>query len=251
MDSGLTRALRGTGRTRSEIARRAGVNRSTMYRAVEGTVDVRLGTLEELALASGLEPVITYRPLSDPDAADAGRMLIEGESGPGELPPATAAWVARLERFAQPATLGSLAAEAGQASSLLHRVGAVGVIGQFTAATLDACGAAAGGEWALSGAAALVALGSELSPDTEPLVEILWTPDPGRAAQHLVALGGSVVERLAEASVILCQPSELTLVGSATRAGVRVVAPAQAMIDNLGLHDAQRTEAARLVVNYG
>lgn len=248
MDSGLADALRGSGRTRSEIARRAGVNRSTTYRATEGTVDVRLDTLEELALASGLEPVITYRPLSDPAAADAGRALIEGESG--ELHPASADWVARLERFAEPATLGNIAAEAGQASSLLHRAGALGVSGQFTAATLDACGAVAGGEWALSGASALVALGSELAPGTAGLVEILWTPDPSRALQHLVSLGGSVAQ-LADASVILCAPSELTLTGNASRGGVRIVAPAQAIIDNLGLQDAQRTEAARLVASWG
>lgn len=248
MDSGLADALRGSGRTRSEIARRAGVNRSTTYRATEGTVDVRLDTLKELALASGLEPVITYRPLSDPAAADAGRSLIEGESG--ELHRASADWVARLERFAEPATLGNIAAEAAQASSLLHRVGALGVTGQFTAATLDACGAVAGGEWALSGASALVALGSDLAPGTAGLVEILWTPDPSRALQHLVSLGGSVAQ-LADASVILCNPSELTLAGSASRGGVRIVAPAQAIIDNLGLHDVQRTEAARLVASWG
>lgn len=249
MDSGLSEVFLRAGRTRSEIARRAGVNRSTMYRASEGTVDVRLDTLTELALASGVEPIITYRPLSDPAAADAGRVLMEGAAELGEMPAATAAWVARIERFAQPATLGSIAAEAGLAASLLHRADALGVSGTFTAAVLDACGAVAGGEWALSGAAALAALGADAA-ELSAAVQILWTPDPGRALQHLVGLGGTVANPAA-ASVILCAPGELTLQGSASRDGVRVVAPAQAIIDNLGLVDPQRSAAARLVASWG
>lgn len=250
MDSGLAHVFLNSERTRSEIARRAGVNRSTMYRASEGTVDVRLDTLEELALASGVEPIITYRPLSDSAAADAGRVLMEGAPDVGELSPATAAWVARIERFAQPATLGSIAAEAGLASSLLHRAGALGATGHVTAAMLDACGAVAGGEWALSGAAALAALGSDAAQRADDFVQVLWTPDPGRALQHLVGLGANVASP-AVASVILCEPSDLTLRGSASRGGVRIVAPAQAIIDNLGLPEPQRSEAARLVASWG
>src|SRR6218665_3688279 len=65
------------GLTASELARRAGVNRSTLHRISVGAVEPSLDTLHELAIVHGLELEVRLSPLSDPDAALAARHLFD------------------------------------------------------------------------------------------------------------------------------------------------------------------------------
>ena len=215
-----------------------------MIGASEGTVDVRLDTLEELALAraawnrSSRIDRCRIRPPPMPGACSWRAHLMWGscprQPRPGGAHRAFCAAGDAREHCGRGGTRLILAASCGRPRGYgpRHRRNARRL--------RRGCG----GEWALSGAAALAALGSDAAQRADDFVQVLWTPDPGRALQHLVGLGANVASP-AVASVILCEPSDLTLRGSASRGGVRIVAPAQAIIDNLGLPEPQRSEAAR------
>lgn len=227
--------------SRTAVARRSGVHRSTLYRALDGSSDIRLETLEEIALAYGLQAQLSYVPLSDPVAADAARVLLEGDHG-DTITPDLDAWMQRLQRYAgEQASPVDLALEAARASTLLERRGALGMRGDFTVDRLASAGYATGEVWALSGSAALEALDGG-DPDDTP-VNILWTSQPQKAMQLLADSGRPAPRGLGSADLIIAEPSDIMFRGLNTIEGISLVSPVQAIIDNLGLHDQQRDRA--------
>lgn len=229
MDTDLAQLIARTDASRSEIARRAGVPRSTLYRALTGNADVRLGTLRELAYAAGFRLELRYAPTSDPDAADAARALL-GE-WKGELSAGVRSWMERLQRYAEGGTVVDLVSEAGSASSLLTREDAIRMCGPFSADRLASAGYATEQPWALSGVDALEALGLDVEHDG---IHILWTDDPERAKQLLLDTGrpANTAEGV---DLIICRPSSLTLTDIREIEGIRLVSPTQAVIDCMGL----------------
>lgn len=228
---------------RSEWARRAGVPRSTLYRALEGSVDVRLGTLHELAYAAGFEIDMSFRPTSDPEASDAARVLLGDAEAMHLTSQGIASWTERIERFAGDGGVEDILAEAGRASSLMFREGAIGMRGTFSADRLASCGYATGRDWALSGADSLEAMGVPVSTEG---IHVLWTSQPKHAMQLLLDTG-SVATHEHEVDLFICNPSALTLHGVVDLEGIRLVSPVQGMIDCMGLREYER-DLARSVV---
>lgn len=230
-------------RSRSQLAQRAGIQRSTIYRAVEGGSDVRMRTLQELAFAAGLELRLTLVPLSDSCAADAARVMVDQLELPRGKAREIEAWIDRLERYVGDGSVEDLLIEAGNASSLLSREGAIGMVGPFSVDRLASAGYSSGADWALSGSAALDALGAQ-APDAGP--QVLWTPFP-RTMFQLLADTGAGERELGDADLIICEPTELTLKNATTIDGIRLVAPMQSMIDCYGLGDLTRSAARQIV----
>ncbi|MGO3146516.1 MAG: helix-turn-helix domain-containing protein [Leucobacter sp.] len=244
MNAQLSGVIGSAHRSRAEIAQRAGIHRSTMYRVLEGSTDVRVDTLHELALACGFQLELRYRPVSDPIAADAGRTMLDAHVL-AVNDPEILAWIERLERYAgeQPV---EIAAEAGAASSLLHREDAIGMVGDFSIDRLASAGHAMSGDWALSGAASLEALGAE---ECAGGTVVLWVQDPTHAYQLLSDTGRRTPE-LDGSDLIICAPGKLTLLGSVDLEGIHLVAPTQAIIDNLGLGPTQREIARKIAQDW-
>lgn len=229
--------------TRSEWARRAGVPRSTLYRALEGSVDVRLGTLQELAYAAGFEIDMSFRPTSDPDASDAARVLLGDTEATHVTSQGVASWIERIERFVGDGVIGDVFTEAGRASSLLFRDDAIGMRGRFSPDRLASCGYATGRDWALSGVDSLEAMGVPVSIGG---IHVLWTSQPKHAVQLLLDTG-SVATHEHEVDLIICNPSALTLHGAVELEGIRMVSPVQGMIDCMGLREYERNLARSVV----
>ncbi|MFV0433865.1 MAG: hypothetical protein ACK5LO_07805 [Leucobacter sp.] len=240
MRVGFSEVVERSGLRKSAIAERAGVTRATLYRAISETADMRLDTVEEIALACGLQPVLAFEPLSALAAADAGRVLLEGLEVAGDQ--AVQAWVNRLNRWAGEDPL-RIAVEAGRASTLLYRRGAIGMRGDISIDRLASAGYASGEEWALSGSAALEAMSGE--PEEEP-VTVFWTPAPRRVCQLLSDTLRIESHGLPASQLIICEPSVLTLVGASSIGGINLVSPVQAIIDCTGLHDRQRERAVSI-----
>jgi hypothetical protein len=70
-----------------------------MHRVLNGLVDPSLGTLDEVALACGIQLDLAAQPLSDPLAASAARAMLEGGYEPPS-DPGVAALAERLPRMA-------------------------------------------------------------------------------------------------------------------------------------------------------
>lgn len=238
MNVGLQQVLDESALSRAQIAKRAGLHRATVYRAADGSNDLRIDTLEELALACGMEVAFSYRPASVPAAADAGRVMLDADS----LDPTSAevlTWIERLRRYAGEDPL-RIAEEAGRYSSLLHRQGAVYMVGDFTPERLASAGYATGKNWALSGAVALEAMEAELPAE---VVSVMWVSDP-LAVSQLLSDSGRVARRGASsANLILATPTFTTLTGMVPLDGLRLVAPVQAVIDCAGLEGPTRDAA--------
>ncbi|QAY60642.1 XRE family transcriptional regulator [Microbacterium protaetiae] len=212
----------------TDLARRAGVNRSTLHRIATGQVEPSLGTLRELAIVCGLDLTISLEPLSDPDAAAAARYLLEAASAQVELTEGGRAWVDRIGRLdADPLTILSVA---GRASTLLAREGAALFRGNSSAARLASAGDAAGGRWAISGRAAI-----ELGRD-EPLSgpSVLWVDDVDAATGILTATHDRVATTV-NAQVIVAGANTSVLVDTYTVGPVRYVAPIQMLLDCVGV----------------
>lgn len=242
MELQVAEMIGASARSRAEVSRRAGVHRSTVYRMLEGSTDIRLETLQEIAYACGFEIEMSFRPTSDPAAADAGRLLLDGTlQGVADVSAEIAAWMDRLQRFSGDEPI-EVAAESGVAASLLHRDGAIGMRGEFSVDRLASAGHAMGTAWALSGTFALEALGGE--HDDQP-TNVLWVQDPIHAFQ-LLADTGTRESQLARAELIICAPGELTLEGRTDLDGIQFVAPTQAIIDSMGLKPAQRVAARHI-----
>ncbi len=163
-------------------ARRAGVSPSTMHRILNALVDPSVGTLNEIALACGIQFGMVARPLSDSQAAAAARVLLE-ESYDPPPEPGVAAWQQRLQRMAAGSSPVDIVQAAAAASRPLHRSGAVLFQGEVPLARVASAGDASQGRWAISGAAGLYLP----SPSTSaPAATILWCENV-RTVVHLLA----------------------------------------------------------------
>lgn len=242
MDTDLAQLIARTEVSRSEIARRAGVPRSTLYRALEGNSGVRLGTLRELACAAGFQLELHYTPTSSPDAADAARMLL-GEGEGAQLTQGVEEWAERLQRYVGNGTVVDLLEEAGSASSLLKREAAIRMRGVFSADRLASAGYATGKDWALSGVDALEALGVEVGNDG---IHVFWSEDPQHAKQLLLDTG-RISKAAEDVDLIICEPSVLTFADSREFEGIRLVSPTQAIIDCMGLRDIEQALAREVM----
>ena len=220
------------GLSASEVTRRTGISRATLHRIATGAVVPSLQTLNELAIVQGKEVEIGLKPLSDPHAASAARVIIDGESGAWSANEATRRWVERLDRLARGDDGGylSILHAAGRASSLLHRVGAVYMRGDDGALRLASAGDASGGKWAVSGKAAL-----EVTPDypvTGP--SVMWVDDVERAATLLSETHKRVTSP-SNAQVIIAGANPSIYDGAYAVGAVRYVAPIQMLLDCVGL----------------
>lgn len=216
------------GMTASEYARRAGINRSTIHRIGAGTTDPTLASLRELAIVHGWDLDIALRPLSDPDAATAARVLLDGAFADVEPSPAQARWADRLSITTDPV---EITAAAGRASAPQHRDGAVYLRGPRDAKRLASAGDASGGRWALSGAAAFAALGAE-APERAP--GLLWVEDPERAARTMLDTHRRTDSAHA-AHVILAPANDSVMTAAWSVGPLRYVAPMQALLDGFGI----------------
>lgn len=222
-----------------EIAARSGMSRPTLYRVLAGA-SPRVDDLRELAIACGFDLDTSLTALSDPLAAVAARSIL-GDPDVGEWVQELEGWRERLRRFTATrpdADDGvTILEEAGRASAPAHRRGAA----HLRAAAWDidrlvSAGRASGGDWALSGWAALDALGVDTSGPT-----MVWAPDARGFAQLLGDTFASARDDHFDLVVVPAHPS--VFVGSVEVEDVRLVAPLQAQIDAVGLGGSLRDAA--------
>jgi hypothetical protein len=198
-----------------------------MHRVLNDLVDPSVGTLNEIALACGIQLELAIRPLSDPLAASAARALLEGGYEPPSAP-GVAAWQERLPRIAAGSDPVGIVKAAAAASGPLRRPGAVLLRGDVTLARVASAGDASKGRWAVSGAAGL-----NLPPASAavPSVTVLWCEDV-RTVVHLLAdseLRQTRHQDHAVLAVIAAEPELFT--GSFDDGIVRYAAPIQIVLD--------------------
>lgn len=221
----------------SEVARRAGVSRSTLHRIIAGSAEPTISTMREIAVACGLDLVVATPPLSDPAAATAARVLLDEETPERGQPAEVIAWTARLRRQAGEDPV-ELVRAAGRSASPRHRTGAVFLRGRVGARRLASAGQAAGGSWALSGA-----LGLSLAvPTGGP--SVLWVDDVIRTQQMLA---DTFKPSSSEGADLIVAPTyDGLMLGAFEVEGVRYVAPIQQIIDGFGL-SAETSAAAAAI----
>lgn len=223
--------------SKSELARRAALSRTTALTATEDQSRTRVDTLRELALALGYDVSVELGRASDPLAAAAARVILEEESLPddSEMPQLTA-WVNRLKRYIANGTSieGSLRAldvmtEAARVSGVQHREGAVMFSGRNDTDRLISVGRASEARWVLSGSAALEALGADPGRTV-----VFWSEDSTQVAQLLADTHRRVRVHTA-ADVIVAPAHPSVFVGSVTIDDVNLVTPLQGVIDAIAL----------------
>jgi transcriptional regulator with XRE-family HTH domain len=219
--------LESSGLSPAAAARRAGVSASTMHRVLNGLVDPSVGTLNEIALACGIQVDLAARPLSDPRAAAAARAILEGDYELSPDPGITA-WQERLPRMADSNDPVEIVKAAAIASAPLRRPDAVLFQGNIVVARVASAGDASKGRWAISGAAGLY-----LPPANGmvPAVTILWCEDV-RTVMHLLAdTGLRPVQRQDRAVLAVIAAEQELFTGSFTEGIVRYAAPIQVVLD--------------------
>jgi transcriptional regulator with XRE-family HTH domain len=238
--------LESSGLSASAAARRAGVSASTMHRILNDLVDPSVGTLHEIALACGLQIDLRPRPLSDPQAAAAARVMLEG----GYEPPSdfsVASWEGRLRRMADSAGPVGIIKAAAIASGPLHRPGAVLLQGEVALARVASAGDASKGHWAISGAAGLY-----LPPPSAavPAVTILWCEDVRTVTQLLADTGLRQTQRPDRAVLALIAAESELFTGSFSEGIVRYAAPIQIALDCLAQGGAVADDATEEVESW-
>ncbi|ROS37159.1 helix-turn-helix transcriptional regulator [Curtobacterium sp. PhB78] len=235
--------LRGTaGFGATRIAARSGVSRPTVYRMLGGA-SPRVDDLRELAIAAGFDLDVTLSVLSDPLAAVAARSRL-GDDRLADWADPASEWVARLERFvgtAEHADAAAVIAEAGVAAGPLNRDGTVLLTADaWDIDRLVSAGRASNAPWALSGWAALDALGIG---DGMVAPTIVWTEDPRAFAQLL----GDTFRRgrgeAVDVAVVPAHPS--VFIGATEIEAVHLVDPLQGLIDAAGLGESARSAVAQ------
>ncbi|RFA12856.1 hypothetical protein B7R22_14490 [Subtercola boreus] len=238
MDYFVTQLLETSGLTAVALAARSGVSRSTLFRIDRGQTDSRTETLRELAIAAGFDLTVATRPLSDPDAGRAARVLLDGRY---DLPPdqSVTQWIHRLGRLAgiDPVDIVRVA---GVSSSLIKRTGAVFLTGEADDLKLAAAGENSGKAWILSGRGAL----EQISSDQQPLpgtARVLYAEDVHRVVRSLDHLVQGRPER---ADVIVAPLTDDLGIDALVAGRLRYVAPIQALIDGFGLGGSAANVAA-------
>jgi transcriptional regulator with XRE-family HTH domain len=216
-----------SGLTRSEIARRAGVARTTLDRIESGEGNPTLATLDDIAYACGKSIDIIDRPLCDPAAAEAARVLLDADYEPYDRH-SVGVWARRLERAVPDSDPVAVLTAAAHASSVLRRRDTTTVTGNLTDLAVASAGDGSRGDYALSGAPGLGMKGTIL----------LWAEDAPVAARLLVETAKRAPQRAHNITVIVA-PARANLFQNAftTDRGIRFVAPLQIMLDNIGLGD--------------
>lgn len=255
--------IEGSGLSKSALAARSGLARSTQYRIRDGVVDPAVGTVRELALAAGFELVLSLAPLSDPDAARAARVILDplyevshvlaNETSEGAKK--VDAWVERLHRWVPDGDPVDIVSQAGQSSSLLHRPGTVFLRGRVTELKLASAGDFSEQDWFLSGAAVIDRIGAAgldsavLDSDaqgsgahsTSPY--IVHTADSHRFAR---LLDNMEEVRPNKANVIIAEYTAGVGVDSWEDGKIRLVAPIQGLLDAFGVRGALGLAAERI-----
>jgi len=221
-------------------SRRAGVSKSTLTRILTDQVDPAIGTVREIAIACGIDLVLSSTPSADPLAAAAARSMLED----GYVAPATPEiqkWKERLHRLsdeyiggdAQKAATNdplALIQTAAVYSSPLLRHGAELFEGTATVGRLASAGFASKERWAVSGAAGLYL------PDhteTAPATTILWCEDVRTVVQLLADSPLRPTHREDRATVAVIEAEPELFAGSFTEGIVRYAAPIQIILDCL------------------
>lgn len=221
--------MRRSGLTKSAVSALSGASLSTIHRIQNQQTDPQLGTLRELAIACGLDLDVQVRPLCDPNAAQAARMLLEIGFSPDHQHKADE-WIKRFERAGFRTSVDLLKA-AGRSSGLLHLSSPSTYLrGDVRPLRLASAGDASGGSWALSGKAHLeLGAAKKLSGP-----QILWAEDAARATSML--RDSMVPARSAStATAIIAQATPALFQHFFTHERINFVSPAQALIDGFSL----------------
>lgn len=214
-----------------DLALRSGISRPTLYRLFGGAVP-KADDLAELAIACGWELDIDLRVLSDPLAGVAARLEL-GDDTVRAWERDAAVWRERLRRFVatdpdEPRRL-AIIAEAGSATAPADRPGAAFLRGEHRDVDrLVSAGRASRQRWALSGWAALDALGIDVDGPT-----IMWVEDVRATTQLLGDSFRAGRRSNADLFVVPAHPSVFS--DSTTVDDVELVAPLQASLDGIGL----------------
>lgn len=231
----------------AELAKRSGASRSTIHRIDTGAVHPTLRTLRELAIAAGLDLEVAYRPLSDPAAGRAARFLLDGAFDGIPRDSDDIEWVERLVRLAEVDDPISIVTEAGRATDLYYREGAVLLNQSVTALRLASAGDATGGDWTISGRVALAAI-NDASGTTGIGPDVLYVNDPQRAWRLLEAPPRA--EHIAAVGLIIAPLREEHIVDSWERDRARFVAPIQILLDCMGLEGGLAETAHRIAESW-
>lgn len=240
--------------SKSDLARRADVSRTTSLAVTADPSRARVDTLRELALALGYEISIELQPASDPLAAAAARALL-GDTAVGDVvsPGALEDWIDRLRRYSHTPADGDddgssgeplarrIMSEAARVAAAHHRPGRVMFSGRNDADRLVSVGRASEADWVLSGAAALEALGADSGKTT-----VFWTTDPDRTSK-LFADTHRRVNIHTAADVIVAPGHPSVFAGAETIEDVNLVTPVQGMIDAIAAGGADRRNAENLL----
>lgn len=211
------------------ISRRAGVSMSTLHRVQHNQVDPSVGTLREIAAACGQHLALATRPLADPVAAAAARLLLEDGYEPSF--PDLEVWVQRLTRQAGDDPV-QIVETAGRASAPLHRQTSTLYSSPIDVGRVASAGAASGGSWALSGMAGLTLPGLW---ERLPTPTILWCEDVRRVEQLLADADLTRTTRPERTTLALVEADPALFTHSFEHERVRYAAPIQIVLDSFSI----------------
>lgn len=251
----IDQIIEGSGLSKSALAARSGLARSTQYRIRDGLVDPTVGSVRELALAAGFELILALASLSDPDAARAARVILDPQyeasfmlSGGSKK---VDAWVERLRRWVPDGDPVDIVCTAGQSSSLLHRPGAVFLRGHVTELKLASAGDFSEQSWFLSGAAVIDRIGEPDDGDDDGSalrgsnrsLYVVYSADTHRFARLLDNMDEVRPEK---ANLIIAEHTDGMGVDAWEDGKIKLVAPIQGLIDAFGIRGALGRAAERI-----
>ena len=207
-----------------EIARRAGMSRTTIHRVRTGQADPSTGTLKDLAIAAGVDIELRTVELADPAAASAARALLE--TG---YPGVESEWQGRLSRISSD-PIRIVEAAAIMANPVKQRE-AKHFSGQATVGMLASAGASTEVMWAISGSPALTRFGNQ-----QPIVghSLLWAREPKVATSTLSGILRETPHPAIATVTVLPATADLFFDSYADGIG-RYVSPIQTMLDAIAI----------------
>lgn len=211
-----------SGRTTSEVARRAGVSRSTINRIARGEVSPTMSTLAEIAFACDLTLTCNASPVADSYAAHAARLLLEAGFTTDD-PQSTQVWLDRIERLGLHDPV-EIVTTVGHWASPGRLPGAHFYTGVRASLRAASAGDSSRDNWAMSGVRVLGGDG----------VDVMHTENP----QHVNAFLAKELTEVpspAVADIIVVPATNATFYDSWTEGPIRYAAPIQAVIDATGI----------------
>jgi transcriptional regulator with XRE-family HTH domain len=208
----------------AEIARRAGMSRTTIHRVRTGQSDPSTGTLKDLAIAAGVDFDILTVELADPAAASAARALLE--TG---YPDVETQWQERLSRISSNPI--EIVEAAAIMANPIRQLGAKHFTGKATVGMLTSAGISTEVDWAISGAPAMTRFENQ-----QPIAghSILWTIEPGIASATLSGILRETTHPAIASVTVLTATAELFFDGYTNGIG-RYVSPLQTMLDAIAI----------------